>query len=372
MIAREPLDGRRILVMVYGHIADTLAAVPGLRSLRKAYPAARIEALVVQASAPVLQSCPYIDEVVTWSDFQLKGTRFAQVEKTAALGVLGMRLRLRSYDAVLVFHRSFRSIRRLAAITSAPVLAGVSAGRDGYSHCATPPADVHSSREENSSVLEAIGVREDGGPLEMWTTPQDEDAASRLLGPSDDLPVVGIHPGSDWSCQQWLPDRFAEVARELQRQLGARIVITGSSSETSLQDEIAGRLDVAPVLAAGATSLGELVALIKRMDLLISVNSAPAAIARAVDTKALILLGPEDPRLTGLISGDRMQVVQPGDRLAPGSWCEFGRWGVLSECDSPMCRAVSGLDRLQPKDVSATALRMLSAAGHRRLVEAAR
>ena len=372
MIPAERLDGRRIMVLVYGHVADTLAAVPGLRSLRTAYPAARIEALVVKASASVLEGCPYVDEVVTWNDFQLKGTRFAQAEKTAALGVLGVRLRLRRYDAVLVFHRSFRSIRRLAAVSGAPVRAGVSQGRDGYSHCATAPSDIHSSREENRSVLEAIGVSEDGGPLEMWTTPKDEAAAARLVGDADGLPVVGIHPGSDWSCQQWLPDRFAAVARELQRELGARIVITGSTSESSLQDEIAGRMDVTPIRAAGATSLGELVAVIKRLDLLISVNSAPAAIARAVETPALILLGPEDPRLTGLTSGERLRIVQPGERLAPGSWCEFGRWGVLSACDSPMCRAVSGLDRLQPEDVTAAAVRMLSAASYRQPVEAAR
>ncbi|MHB8612394.1 MAG: glycosyltransferase family 9 protein [Candidatus Dormibacteraceae bacterium] len=353
------LDGRRVLVVIYGHVADTMAAVPGLRSLRRAYPRSRIEALVIEASGPVLRGCPYVDDVLTWRDFRLKGTRLARLEKSTSLGALGWRIRQRGYDAVLIFHRSFRAIRRLAAVSGAPVRAGVSDGRDGYTHWVPPLDGVHSSRDENRRVLEAIGVKEDGGPLELWTASQDQAEADRLLAGSGNGPLIGLHPGSDWSCQQWLPERFAAVGRALQAQIGARIVITGSASELALQEGIAAGLANPPVRAAGATSLGELVAVVRRLDLVICVNSAPAAIARAVGTRALVLMGPEDPRLTGLEPGSKLGIMQPGLRLAPGSWCEFGRWGVLSGCDSPMCRAISGLDQLEPADVAATALQLL-------------
>jgi len=359
MSALAPLDRRRVLVVVYGHVADTMAAIPGMRSLRRAYPLARIEALVIEASGPVLRGCPYVDEVLTWKDFRLKGTRFARLEKSASLGALGWRIRQRGYDAVLIFHRSFRAIRRLAALSGASVRAGVSDGRDGYSHSVPPPDGVHSSRDENRRVLEAIGVKEDGGPLELWTTEQDQAAADRLLAGSRGRLLVGLHSGSDWSCQQWLPESFGAVGRALQTGIGARIVITGSASELSLQEGIAAGLPEAAVRAAGATSLGELVALIRRLDLIVCVNSAPAAIARAVGTRAIVLMGPEDPRLTGLEPGSMLDIMQPGRRLAPGSWCEFGRWGVLSGCESPMCRAISGLDQLEPADVTVAAIKLL-------------
>ena len=353
------LNRGRILVVVYGHVADTMAAIPGLRSLRKAAPEARIEVLVIRASEPVLRHCPYVDEVLSWRDFQLKGSKVARIEKAAALGALGMRLRRRNYDSVLVFHRSFRSIRRLAVLSGARVSAGISQGQDGYSHPVAAPSGTFSSRDENSEVLAAVGVVEDGGPLELWTTPEEEAAASRLLGSVARGPLVGLHPGSDWSCQQWLPSSFAEVGRRLQALTGASVVITGSTSEIPLQEEIVDGLAGRFVRAAGATTFGDLVALIRRLDLLICVNSAPAAIARAVGTRAVVLLGPEDARLTGLEADHRISVLQPGARLEPGSWCEFGRWGVLSGCESPMCRAISGLDQLLPEHVVKTATRML-------------
>ena len=345
--------------MIYGHVADTMAAIPGLRSLRRAYPRARIEALVIRASEPILRDCPYVDAVLSWKDFQLKGTRFARAEKATTMGLLGWRLRQNRYDAVLVFHRSFRSIRRLAAVSRAPVRAGISTGRDGYTHWLPAPAGIHSSREENRRVLEAIGVEEDGGPLELWTSVRDQSVVDRLLGAASERPLIGLHPGSDWSCQQWLPERFAAVGRDMQGRIGARIVVTGSASEVGLQEEIAAGLAAEPVRAAGATSLGELIAVIRRLDLLICVNSAPAAIARAVGTPAVVLLGPEDARLTGLVPGPRLGIVQPDRGREPGSWCEFGRWGVLSGCESPMCRAISGLDQLDPAEVTRVAMRLL-------------
>ena len=361
------LSGGRVLGIVYGHVADTMASVPAFRSLRHAFPSARLEALVVRASAPVLRDCPYIDEVITWDDFQLKGTRFARPEKAATIAMLGLRLRRRRYDAVLVFHRSFRIIRKIAALSGAPIRAGVSAGADGYTHWLSAPGQVHSSRDENRAVLAAVGVEEDGGPLEIWPSSTDEAAAGELVGPATGAPLIGLHPGSDWSCQQWLPERWAAVARGLRAQMDARLLITGSGPESGLAGEIASRSDGAAQSIAGRTSLRGLASVIRRLDLLITVNSAPAAIARAVDTPAVVLVGPEDPRLTGLVSGRRLGVVRSTSEAAPGSWCEFGRWGVLSGCDSPVCVGVGGLDRIEVGDVVKAANHMLRAATPREL-----
>jgi hypothetical protein len=109
------------------------------------------------------------------------------------------------------------------------------------------------------------------------------------------------------------------------------------------------------------------VEVIRRLDLLISVNSAPAAIAAAIGTPNLVLLGPEDGRHTETTSGALRRVLQPGGSKAPGSWCELGRWGVLSGCESPMCRGVGGLDQLDANTVAAEALTMLAGLGNRSL-----
>ncbi len=349
------LDGQKLLVIAYGHVADTMAAVPALRSLRTAYPTATIEVLALEAAAPILGPCPYIDRLLTWGDFQHKGSRLARVEKLALISSLALRMRRRGYSATIVLHRSSSAIRRLAAMIGSPVLAGVSDGTGAYTHAAPPAHDVESSIEENGRVLQAIGVEEDDRGLEIWSSQADSEWADRFLA-GRPRPIVGLHPGSDWSCQQWLPARFAEVGRDLRARTGAAIVITGSRGERELESEIAGAMGGEVLRACGVTSFGQFVEVVRRLDVLVCVNSAAAAIARATKTPAVVLLGLEDARYTGLANSSLLTVVQPGGRPHSGSWCEFGRWGVLSGCQSPMCRGLGGLGLVSPAAVTAASL----------------
>jgi ADP-heptose:LPS heptosyltransferase len=348
-VTRVDLDQRKILVIAYGHVADTMAAVPALRSLRAAYPSTSIDVLALESARPIFGPCPYIDHLITWRDFQHKGQRSAKVEKLSVIAALALKLKRNGYDATLVFHRSSGAMRKLAGLVGSAVSAG---GQGG----------VESSREENRRVLAAIGVVEDGGELELWTGDEDATWADSFLGRHEG-PLVGLHPGSDWSCQQWLPKRFAEVGRSLQMSAGVTIAITGSSGEAELESEIAEGLDRVPLRAAGRTSFGQFVEVIRRLDLLICVNSAAAAIARAVGTPAIVLMGLEDARYTGIKSSRQLTVVQPKTADHGGGWCEFGRWGVLSGCDSPMCRGLGGLADVAPEIVTAKALELLGRSG---------
>ncbi|HXZ98776.1 MAG TPA: glycosyltransferase family 9 protein [Candidatus Binatia bacterium] len=353
---------RRLLVIVYGHLSDTMAATPALRSLRAALPRARIEVLALRSARPVLAGCPYVDQVIEWGDFQHKGSSWGRVEKGAVVASLGLRLRRRGYDATLVLHRSNRAMRRLAGTIESPIRAGVSDGSDGYTHFAPAPMRVESSRQENARVLASLGVAEDGGPVELWTSAPEKAGARRMLSGAG-RPLVGIHPGADWSCQQWLPERFGEVAATLQRTAGASIVITGSTNEVGLADEIAAELPDAPIRLAGRTSFGELVEIIRGLDLLVCVSSAASAVADAVATPSVVLMGPEDAGHTGMEPNPSRRLIQPGGSRAPGSWCELGRWGVLSGCESPICRGVGGLAELSAGAVAAAALEMLKSPG---------
>jgi ADP-heptose:LPS heptosyltransferase len=352
------LDGRKILVIAYGHVADTMAAIPALRSLRAAYPSATIDVLALEAARPILGPCPYINKLITWQDFQRKGQRIARVEKLSVIAALALKLRRSRYDATLVLHRSSGAMRKLAGLVGTPLRAGLSNGGDGYTHMAAPGGGVESSREENRRVLGSIGVEEDGGALELWTSEADKQWAAAFLG-SRTGPRVGIHPGSDWSCQQWLPKRFAEVGRNLQVAAGATVVITGSGGEVELENEIAEGLAENPLRAAGRTTFGQFVEIIRGLDILVGVNSAAAAVARAVGTPAVVLLGLEDARYTGITSSRHQILIQPQMALNEGGWCEFGRWGVLSGCDSPMCRGLGGLAEVAPAIVTTEALSLL-------------
>jgi hypothetical protein len=58
------LTAKKILVMRYRFIGDTVLTVPFLRNLREAFPAARIDLMIEPFSGQVIEGCPYVDRVV--------------------------------------------------------------------------------------------------------------------------------------------------------------------------------------------------------------------------------------------------------------------------------------------------------------------
>jgi len=78
-------------------------------------------------------------------------------------------------------------------------------------------------------LLEKIGVPRGDHHYRLATTDEDEQLADDWLkrqGLADARPLVGIHPGSSFGPSKlWYPERFAEVARGLSSQRGARVAV---------------------------------------------------------------------------------------------------------------------------------------------------
>jgi ADP-heptose:LPS heptosyltransferase len=130
----------------------------------------------------------------------------------------------------------------------------------------------------------------------------DEARVEAILGeagarPGD--PVVALNPQARWPTKLWEEDRFARVGEMIARRYGARIVVTGVLSDVPLARRLAARMNPAPFLLAGRTDLRLLIALLKRVDLLVTLDSGPMHLAAALGTPLVALFGPTDPRLNG-------------------------------------------------------------------------
>ena len=75
------------------------------------------------------------------------------------------------------------------------------------------------------------------------------------------------------------------------------MVFTGEAEDLSRATEILNLLTSAkPIVACGKTNINQLVCLIKRCQVFISLDSAPLHIATAVETPYVALFGPTDPQ----------------------------------------------------------------------------
>lgn len=150
--------------------------------------------------------------------------------------------------------------------------------------------------------IEHLGVRE---RVLRWDIPvPDADRDFALAQAAGDGPLVVISPCSSQRARNyrnWRPEHFSAVIAALQRDHGARVVLTGGRTpiERDYGAAITATASQPVTNLVGRTSLKQLLALIDLADLLICPDSGPAHMATAVRTPVIGLYATSNRHRTG-------------------------------------------------------------------------
>jgi len=278
---------RRILVIRAGRLGDTLWATAVIEPLR-AYFGAEVEIdLVVMANmAPLFQDDPRIRRV-----FALRRRGLPSFWSPTKRAILAD-ARLHPYRLVLDLETGsdFRElVRRLPA-------------QQKVSAKARPTAARQHVVEDVRDLLRGILPDEFLNLAEPSIFVAHRRYPPRL---PPGAPYVVLHPGNShiargkanlraWPLQHWR--RLAENLAA--RHPDLRVVLIGEKAERSylspLIEALPGLVDL-----CGATSLPELVTVIRDARLVISTDTGPSHLAAVLGTPLITLFGPSDPSMTG-------------------------------------------------------------------------
>ncbi len=290
---KESAESLRILVIKMSAIGDIVLATPSLRALRERFPKAHITLLVGREGRELMHRCPYINELIVF-DRQRDGT-------VPGLLKLGKKFRQAQLDIVVDFQNN-RMSHWLGWLSQAPQRYGYAGRRWSrmLTHRVLHPKAPMPPVEHQFQLLKLLGIEGASVRLELWPGPLDEVKAGELLAGSwaaETQHLVVLHPGTHpkWISKRWPVERYARLVDWLAENANARVVITGSSDDRSLADEIYRLSNVKPILAVGMTSLNELAALIKQARVFVSGDTAPLHLAAAVETPVVALFGSTDP-----------------------------------------------------------------------------
>ncbi|MGH9553973.1 MAG: glycosyltransferase family 9 protein, partial [Terriglobales bacterium] len=114
---KKLLEGKRILVIRYRFIGDTILTGPFLKNLRHAYPDATIDVLVGPQSGEVLNGCPYVNDLIVFDTTRFHKYDSGAGAKRSFWSYVSL-LRKKHYDLVFVLKRSWSSAV-LALLTGA-------------------------------------------------------------------------------------------------------------------------------------------------------------------------------------------------------------------------------------------------------------
>lgn len=308
---KEPFDSslvRHILLVRLDVIGDFVLNTPLLRELRRAYPSAKITAVVDKVVLNLCETCPYIDEVIPFHCngarslrpflWPWRAYRFARRMLSAKrfdLAILPRREADRGFATFMVYF-SGAPLRIGFASQATRYKSRVNSGFDHLlTHVITEdPLDKHEV-EHNLAVLRALGVTAADDRTELWVTSADESYAEQLFmrhGVAASFPVFGICPSPGNSeLKQWPISSYAELCMELVRKYGGRIVILGGPGEEQLGWPIEDRLATNVINLIGKTTLRQMAAVLKRCHLFFGNDAGPLHMAAAMGVPVIGIYG---------------------------------------------------------------------------------
>ena len=138
-------------------------------------------------------------------------------------------------------------------------------------------------------------------PAFMPTAAEVAAMRQRLGSPAGPLVVLNPNASDLLPLRKWETTKFGELARRILAAYPAsKIVLTGAPSEREAAELLARSLTSDRVKSvAGETTLPELLTLYSLADVLVTNDSGPGHFASLTPVHAIVLFGPETPRLFG-------------------------------------------------------------------------
>lgn len=285
----EPIDWtnvRKVLVVKLRSIGDTVLATPSLTALRRFLPDARIDILLEDWVAPLLEGFDAVDNVIAVKPGNL--SRLSTMWK----------LRREGYDVAFNLHGGTTSTFFTAA-SGAGHRVGYAEYQYSflYNHLYSSAADfwktpkTHSA-EQQLALLGFAGVPvNDRPPSRLPVTSKSAEGIDLLLHSYgiDEGGIALIHPAAAFTTKQWSPQNFARVAEFVEKQ-GLFPVMVVAPGEKGVIDEIASSTK-SMLRGFSDLSLPEITALASRADLFVGNDSGIAHIAAAVNTPTVVIFG---------------------------------------------------------------------------------
>jgi lipopolysaccharide heptosyltransferase II len=303
-------QSQKILLRSPNWVGDAIMATPVPSALRKTNPNCQIHVLARSWVAPVWEQNPHVDRVIV-----LNGSG-----KKSWLSLV-RDLRAQKYTLSIILPNSFSSAW-LSFWSGAKKRVGYATEQRGWLLTDRVTWNTSLLQWPRPKVYLDL-ARRAGADVDLcqeWTfnvkVTAEELAQADALLPKKKKALIGIAPGSVAKSRRWPVDRYAQLVDYLKKQ-GHDVIMLGSPQDQSVAMKVAAKAERKPEILAGKTNLRIGLALMKRMDLVVSNDSGAMHMAYAQGVPVLVLQGAADYQVTGPF-GKKSAVLRDADlKCAP-------------------------------------------------------
>jgi lipopolysaccharide heptosyltransferase I len=315
-----------IALVKLSSLGDVVHALPVAATLRARLPGARLSWIVEQREAALLAGHPGLDEVLTVDTRLWRRARSARgiAGAAGALGMLRRRLTAGHFDVAFDLQGLLKS-GLLVRLTRAPVRIGFNAGlcREPLSALftnrrVTPPPEATHVVDQYLALLEPLGIRQ---RVVAFNLPSDPGAETRIddfftaAGLKPRNRVVVLNPGAGRRNKRWPADRFRTLATWLADEAAAHVLVVWGPGEAAAARAIVGEPAAGRRVLAPATTLYELIAVLRRASLLVAGDTGPLHLAAALGTPCIGIYGPTRSERNGPYGSGHRALQGQGGRV---------------------------------------------------------
>jgi heptosyltransferase I len=285
-----------LCIVMLSALGDAVHVLPVVNALKRAWPGTRITWVVQPVAYRLMRDHPAVDRFVVFQRRKGPGA-WRSFRDT------GRELRDRRFDLLLAL-QVYAKAGVLTALARADIKLGFDRGRARdlnwlVTNERIQPHPVQHVQDQYFEFVEHLGV--DPEPVE-WRVPisGEDRAAQRTFFDGLDRPACAIVVGTSKPEKNWAPEHYARVIDALESDFGMRPVIVGGPSavERQLADAILARTDARVVDTLG-DDLRRLVWTLEGAPLVISPDTGPLHLARALETPVVGLYGYTNPKRYG-------------------------------------------------------------------------
>ena len=279
---------KKILIVSTTGMGDCLWGTPGIRALKKTFPKMEIDLVVNPNWKSLFKLNPYLNQI------------FEYYEQWYRQPFLGIQLFGRHYDAIFIFHANRNFKRMLPWFRSLPVWCHQNLDWIPKSHCAKIDSIVHGI-QRRLTMLEQIGVKPDGGQMEIYFDRATLDKSQQFLDAHDFSPgkYVYLNLGAAVESRRWMVDRFMELAHRILKTTSWKIILGGGPVEKKQGLNILNQLNTSRVVGVCDKPLMVDASIISKAGLMVTANTGPIHIGFAMKTPIVALFGNYCPISSG-------------------------------------------------------------------------
>lgn len=273
----------KILVVQTAFIGDAVLTLPMIQKLKDKHPQSEIDVLAIPETAEIFSASPFVGRVIQM-DKKGRHKSFFQMLKFVR------EIKKNEYNFIYSPHRSLRT-SLIVMMLGVRETAGFN--NSSLKHVYKTLIDYKTGVHEVQRNLDLINYNYSDDSWRIIPALNIPDAAKEKLADffkSNNLKgkLAAVAPGSVWETKRYPPEYFEGVIRYL---LSRRysVILIGSEKEKALCENIAGKFSDGVLTSAGVFTILETVELLKRAEILISNDSAPAHFGMCADIPVLTI-----------------------------------------------------------------------------------